>query len=101
AVGPERVWVAARGSGEVDGIGQGNGELDFRVDVPHPVAIAVGFDSVWAVSRDTDSLYRLDPLEGAKPLQIPLGDGADPRDVATGGRWVWVTEGGRQEVARL
>jgi streptogramin lyase/tRNA A-37 threonylcarbamoyl transferase component Bud32 len=101
AVGPERVWVAARGGSAVDGVGQGNGEPDFTVDVPHPVAVAVGFDSVWAVSRDTDSLYRLDPLEGTEPLQIPLGDGADPRDVATGGRWVWVTEAGAQEVARL
>jgi serine/threonine-protein kinase len=101
AVGPERVWVAARGGSEVDGIGQGNGELDFTEDVPNPVAIAVGFDSVWAVSRDTDSLYRLDPLEDTEPLRIPLGGGADPRDVATGGRWVWVTEGGAEEVARI
>ena len=101
AVGPERVWVAAREGGEVDGVGQGSGELDFTVDVPNPVAVAVGFDSVWAVSRDADALYRLDPLDGTQPLEIPLGDGADPSDVATGGRWVWVAEAGAEEVARI
>jgi serine/threonine-protein kinase len=101
AEGPERVWVAAREGGEVDGIGQGSGELDFTVDVPNPVAVAVGFNSVWAVSRDADALYRLDPLDGTEPLQIPLGDGADPSDVATGGRWVWVAEAGAEEVARI
>ena len=72
-----------------------------RVDVPNPVAVAVGFDSVWAVSRDADALYRLDPLEGTEPLEIPLGDGADPSDVATGGRWVWVAEAGAEQVARI
>ena len=101
AVGPERVWVAAREGGEVDGVGQGSGELDFTVDVPNPVAVAVGFDSVWAVSRDADALYRLDPLDGTQPLEIPLGDGADPSDVAAGGRWVWVAEAGAEEVARI
>ena len=101
AVGPKRVWVAAREGGGVDGVGQGSGKLDFTVDVPNPVAVAVGFDSVWAVSRDADALYRLDPLDGTQPLEIPLGDGADPSDVATGGRWVWVAEAGAEEVARI
>jgi streptogramin lyase len=101
AIGPERAWVAARGGDVVDGIGQGSGELAYRVGVPSPVSVAVGFDSVWAVSRATDSLYRLDPLEGADPVAIPLGEGADPSDVTTGGRWVWVAEAGAQEVARI
>ncbi len=101
AVGPERVWVAARGADSVDGVAQGSGDLDFSVAVPSPIAVAVGFDSVWTVSQRTDSLYRLDPLEGTEPLAIPLGDGADPSDVAAGGRWVWVAEAGAQEVARI
>ena len=102
AVGPPASRSAPSASGsrraaptQVDGVAQGSGDLDFRVEVPSPIAVAVGFDSVWAVSQRTDSLYRLDPLEGTEPVVIPLGDGADPSDVAAGGRWVWVAEAGR------
>ena len=65
--------------------------------VPAPKSVAVGFDSVWAVSKAADALYRLDPLEGDEPLEIPLGEGADPSDVAVDEHWVWVAERRRAE----
>ena len=85
AVGPERVWVAARDGDEVDAIDQVTNQVAFEIPVPGPASVAIGFGSVWAVSKATDTLYRLDPLEGTAPLQIPLGDGADPTDVAPTG----------------
>ena len=101
AVGPERVWVAARRGDEVDAIDRLTNSVAFEIALEKPVAVAVGFGSVWAVSREADALYRLDPLEGAEPLEIPLGDGSDPSDVAVDERWVWVAEAGAQAVVRI
>ena len=101
AVGPERVWVAARDGDEVDAIDLVTNQVAFEIPVPAPNAVAIGFGSVWAVSKAADALYRLDPLEGTEPLQIPLGDGADPTDVAVDEHWVWVAEAGAQSVVRV
>jgi DNA-binding beta-propeller fold protein YncE len=101
AIGPERVWVAARDAGEVDAVDQVSNDIAFRIPVPAPSAIAVGFGSVWAVSKASDTLYRLDPLEGRRPLEIPLGHGADPSDVAVDSDWVWVANAGTQSVVRI
>jgi len=101
AVGPERVWVASRDGDEVDAIDQTTNASAFEIAVPAPNAVAVGFGSVWAVSKSADALYRLDPLEGSEPLEIPLGEGADPADIAVDERWVWIAEAGAQSVVRL
>ena len=100
-VGPGRVWVAAHDGNEVDAIDRAEHRVTFRVAVPGPAAVALGFGSVWTVSQRTDTLYRLDPLEGRPPLAIPLGDGSNPSDVDTGGRWVWVAEKAGQAVSRI
>ena len=101
AVGPERVWVAAREGDEVDAIDRATDSVAFEIPVPSPTSVAVGFGSVWATSKTDDALYRLDPLEGVEPLAIPLGDGADPTDVAVDNRWVWVANAGAQDVVRV
>ncbi len=101
AVGPERVWVASRDGDEVDAIDQVTNQVAFEVAVPAPVSLAVGFGSVWAISKRADALYRLDPIEGVEPREIPLGDGADPTDVAVDEHWVWVAEAGTQSVVRI
>ena len=95
------MWVAAHDGNEIDAIDRAEHRVTFRVPVPSPASVAIGFGSVWTVSEATDMLYRLDPLEGRPPLAIPLGHGSNPSDVDTGGRWVWVAEKGAQAVARI
>ena len=101
AVGPERVWVAAREGDEIDAIDLVTNTTAFEIPIPAPSSVAVGFGSVWAVSRAADALYRLDPVEGTEPLEIPLGEGADPSDVAVDNDWVWVANAGAQNVVRI
>jgi DNA-binding beta-propeller fold protein YncE/tRNA A-37 threonylcarbamoyl transferase component Bud32 len=100
-VGPDRVWVAARAGGEIDAIDKATSEVAFEIPVPNPTSVAVGFGSVWAISKVTDTLYRLDPVEGTAPVEIPLGEGADPSDVAVDNDWVWVANAGAQNVVRI
>lgn len=100
-VGPERIWVAAREGDEVDAIDKRTREVELEVELPSPSSVAVGFDSVWATSKETDALYRLDPLEGVGPVKIPLGAAADPADVAVDGDWVWVANAGAENVVRI
>jgi streptogramin lyase len=101
AVGDERVWMAARAAGQVEAVERATLKPSIRIPVPSPSQVAVGFGSVWAVSSNANAIYRLDPLENAAPLQIPLGEAARPVDVAVDERWVWVANAGSQDVVRI
>ena len=53
-----------------------------------PVSVAVAFDSIWALNRDSNTLLRLEHLNRSAPIEIPVG--ANPSDVAFDKHWVWV-----------
>ena len=100
SVGPSRLWVSARGDNRVDGLSLDDGQIEFSVDVPSPSAVAVGHDSIWAVTNETDALFRIDALEG-RTARVELPPGTHPADVTTYDDWVWVASGGRQSVLRI
>jgi DNA-binding beta-propeller fold protein YncE len=101
AVGPSRAWVASTAGDHVDGISLATNEIEFPIRVAAPKGAVVAHDSVWTVSKQTDRVLRLDPLEDVPPLQIDLPAGSDPVDVAADSRWVWVAEEGEQDVIRI
>ncbi len=102
-VGPGRTWVAAREGGKVESIDPASNAVDppETTALRSPTAVAVGHDSVWAISDATDALYRLNPGDDLPPIEIPLGAGADPSDVAVDEDWVWVTNEGDATVVRI
>jgi len=100
AAGPARMWVAARDEDEIDGINLDDGQLEYQVTVPDPKAVAVGHDSIWAVSASNDALYRIDAIEQQPPLPIAL-PGCGPVDVVTDAESVWVACEGTQRVVRV
>jgi len=66
-----------------------------------PVAIAVGFGSLWVANRDDDSVTRIEVRFGQAPAAttIPVGDG--PVDVAVGEGGVWVANSLDGTVSRI
>ena len=101
-VGDRKVWVAAREGDDVNGIDLTTSTVDApAIEVPRPLAVAVGHGSIWAISDADDALYRLDPGEGIEPLRIPLAGGGAPSDVAVDNRWVWVSDDGGGMVSRF
>jgi hypothetical protein len=95
AVGPHRLWVAERDGDEVVSIGTRSLAVATRSRVPVPVSVNVGPFGVWALSIDTASLYRIDPLDGvsATPVDSPV---ADPVDMVAVGEEQWVLGAGEQ-----
>ena len=101
-VGDLKVWVAANAGNEVNGIELTTSTVDKPpIEVPEPVAVAVGHGSIWAISDADDALYRLDPAEGVEPLRIPLPEGGKPSDIAVDADWVWVADEGAGTVSRF
>ncbi len=100
-VGDLRTWVAVNDENQVAGINPATDEVAPRVQVPGAKSVAVGLGSIWAVSSETDSLYRIDPAEAGSPQPIALGPGAEPSDVAVDDRWVWITAEGTNQVVRF
>lgn len=95
AVGPRRLWVADRDANEVISVGTRKLGVATRSRVPVPVSVDVGPFGVWALSIDTASLYRIDPLSGASatPVDSPV---ADPVDMVAVGEELWVLGAGEQ-----
>jgi DNA-binding SARP family transcriptional activator/DNA-binding beta-propeller fold protein YncE len=88
AVGPRSVWVAETGRVALA-----------RVDIPThrrrsiPIggraeSVAIGFGSVWAVTPDQDTLWRIDPRTNAVTAAIVVGPA--PTWLTVAGRYVWV-----------
>jgi serine/threonine-protein kinase len=100
AVGPEKVWVAARGVGDVQAVDPRSNEADPpAASIPSVASVAVAFDSIWAVSPPESAVYRLDPLEGTAPVKIPVG--IAPSDVAFDENYIWVANQGDNTVSRI
>ena len=100
AVGPEKVWLAARGVGDVQAVNPDSNEAERpAASIASVASVAVAFDSVWAVSPPENAVYRLDPLEGTAPVRIPVGTA--PSDVAFDENYVWVANQGDNTVSRI
>ncbi len=96
--GPERVFVAARGVGDVQPVDPQTNEAEIpEASVPSVAAVAVAFESIWAVSPVEDSVYRLD--DGEVTAEIPVGN--EPGDVAFDTDHVWVANQGDSTVSRI
>ncbi|MGH2925854.1 MAG: protein kinase domain-containing protein, partial [Solirubrobacterales bacterium] len=99
AVAPSRLWVASSGASALYAINLDD-DQQARSPVPtggSPIAVGVGFHSVWALNRGSSSLLRLDPLSA--PTAIPVG--SNPSDLAFDRHWVWVTNRGDNTVSRI
>jgi YVTN family beta-propeller protein len=64
-----------------------------------PIAIAVGFGSVWAVDSDEQLIRRIDPATGRTLFRLHAG--ADPVAIATDAQAVWVANAGDNSVLRI
>jgi len=51
-------------------------------------SVAIGFGSIWAVTPDQDTLWRIDPRTNAVTRSIVVGP--DPTWLTVAGRYVWV-----------
>jgi YVTN family beta-propeller protein len=99
AVAPTRLWVASSGASALYPIDLITNRQP-RSPVPtegSPISVAVGFHSVWALVRGSNTLLRFEPVSA--PIEIPVGP--NPSDVAFDDRWVWVTNRGDGTVSRI
>jgi YVTN family beta-propeller protein len=101
AVSPARLWVASSGASALYAIDLATNRQS-RPPVPaggDPVSVAVAFDSIWALNRDSGTLLRLEHLNRSAPIEIPVG--ANPSDVTFDKHWVWVANQGDDTVSRI
>ena len=101
SIGPALLWVASRDAGAVYGINPGT-LRQARPPQPTggaPVSVVTAFDSVWVVNEGSNSIVRLNPLEGSPPIRIPVG--TDPSDIAADKRWIWVANRGDDTMSRV
>lgn len=99
--GEFKVWATTR-SGALTGISPASERADPPVSVgegAEPVAVAIGFGSVWVVDRANDALVRMNPGQGTPPERIQVGP--SPSDVAAGVQWLWVANAGDGTVSRI
>ena len=73
AVSPARLWVASSGASALYAIDLATNQQS-RPPVPaggDPVSVAVAFDSIWALNRDSNTLLRLEHLNRAPRSRSP------------------------------
>jgi streptogramin lyase len=89
ASGFGRLWVAERDGNRVVSLNEQTLRQDSAAGIPLPVSVVTGSLGVWALSIDTNSLYRLDPARGtsAPPYDSPV---ASPVDMVAVGDELWV-----------
>jgi YVTN family beta-propeller protein len=93
AVGGGFVWVTNGFAGQVVKIDPRQANVTVPIEVGSGVqGIDYDFDQVWIADPNEGFLLRLDPVTG-DVARLPLPDGAQPLDVATGAGSVWVTDG--------
>jgi YVTN family beta-propeller protein len=99
AIAPLRLWVASSGASALYAIDLIN-DQHARPPLPtegSPIAVAVGFHSVWALTEGSSALLRLDPRH--PPIQIRVG--IKPTDVAINSLGVWVANRADGTVSRV
>jgi ABC-type transport system substrate-binding protein/class 3 adenylate cyclase len=86
-------------AGEVGAIATGSGEVAQALPVGgQPTSVAVGDDSIWAVSAGAGELYRIDPKTRSV---TPIAVGNDPVAVTVAPGSVWVANSGDGTVSRV
>jgi streptogramin lyase len=88
AVGAHSIWVAETGRVAIARVDLATGR---RRSIPiggRAESVAIGFGSVWAVTPDQDTLWRIDPRTNAVTRAIVVGP--DPTWLTVAGRYVWV-----------
>jgi hypothetical protein len=101
AVGPDRVWVAARffptclvadcsesKTGYIASIDANVGGVRRTVSARDPAAVVLGNGSVWIANRNTHDVQRFDPKTNRTVATIPLHN--PPTALAAGEGAVWV-----------
>jgi YVTN family beta-propeller protein len=99
AVAPSRLWVASTGASALYAVDLVN-DQEAHAPVPtggRPISVGVGFHSLWAVNKGSNTLLRLDPPKA--PIEIPVG--AEPTDVAFDQHWVWVVNRDDATISRI
>ena len=66
----------------------------------NPQGLAKGFDSIWVVNGDDNTVTRLDEKTG-RAIGKPIPVGADPRGIAVGPRAVWVSNSHDDTVSKI
>ena len=96
-------WMATNGP---DGIARvdydpvaGQSHIVWGRAIPSPVALAVGYGSVWDVDSEQHDIRRIDPTTGRTLVHILAG--ADPVAITTGAGAVWVANEGDNSVSRI
>ena len=99
AVFRARLWVASREASALYAIDLVEDRVA-RPPVPtggDTVSVAVAFDSIWALTRDSGTLLRLDKLRTGSPIEIRVG--RNPSDVTFDKDWIWVVNHGDDTVS--
>ena len=90
AVRATTAWVACKEEARLVRIDLARGKTLARVRLPGaPIAVALGFGSLWAL--DSSTLYRLDAATGRIAQRVSLGANA-PYNIWVGGGSVWVAD---------
>jgi YVTN family beta-propeller protein len=104
AVDGQSVWVATnlpQGIVRVDyDRGAAQSRIVRSVALPRaPVAMTVGFASVWAIDNELNLVRRIDPGTGRTTRRIQVGN--DPAAIAAGAGAVWVANRGDGSLSRI
>jgi streptogramin lyase len=99
AVGAGAVWVANAGDDSVMRYDLRTRRRTFIAVPDGPSKVVVRGNSVWVTSRESDHLARIDARERRLIQRLPMA--GDPFALAVDARYVWVTELGRDRVARV
>lgn len=92
-------WVGLAGSNALLRIDAGTGRTR-TIPVGRFLGdLAVGFGSVWTVSADRGTVWRIDAV--SEEVEEIIGVGSVPFGVATGAGSVWVTNNGSGTVSRI
>jgi YVTN family beta-propeller protein len=91
AAAEEAVWSAGGGCADlVARIDPRTKKLTWKQYEPHPVGLALAFDSIWTAVLDSGNVDRIDPRTGRIAARLPVG--GTPVRLAVGFGSVWVND---------
>jgi YVTN family beta-propeller protein len=97
AVGEGGVWALGDAVRQVDV--ESNTIGDPVAVGPDPNAIAAGAGGIWVAVAGTDTVMRIDPVDGDPIAAITVGE--EPVDVAVGEAGVWVANSASRSVSKI